>query len=287
MSRWTVESLPWDEFDASKVNPDLLAYAKAASLVEANGDRYIGYLQQLFPNDPEICDDIATWGMEETQHGQALRAWVEKADPGFKYEEAMKIYLRSFKFPDAPIRGSQAMELVSRCAIETGTNSFYTAMRDATDEPVFRELCRRIAGDEFRHYHLFHSYLEKRFAQNISRWSRLKMLLKRSMEVTDEELCYAYAAANLGKVVPENLPIYAQNYLDFIAHIFEARHLKTALGLMARASGFQLKGWSCQILAVGIHRFMRLNIALKRCSDQFRKLIGRARKPVLEYTVRS
>jgi rubrerythrin len=207
LSHWTIESLPWEEFELTKVSPDLLAFAKAASLVEANGDKYIGYLHQLFPNDPEIRQDIERWGFEETQHGRALRAWAEKADPSFNYDEAMKIYLRTFKFPDAPIRGSQAMELVSRCAIETGTSSFYTAMRDASSEPVFRELCRRIAGDELRHYHLFYNYLQKGYMQDVSRWSRLKMLLKRSMEVTDEELCYAYAAANLGEVVPGNLPI--------------------------------------------------------------------------------
>lgn len=260
MSRWTIESLPWDQFDASKVNPDLLAYAKAASLVEANGHVYIDYLHKLFPDDPAIRKDIEAWGWEETQHGKALRAWAEKADPNFNYDEAMRLYQEKFKFPDAPIRGSQAMELVARCAIETGTSSFYTAMRDASDEPVFRELCRRIAGDEIRHYNLFYGYLEKRYGRQVSRWARLKMLIQRSMEVTDEELCFAYAAANLGEINPADLPKYAKSYLNFIAGIFEVRHLKNAMSLMAKAAGFRLKGVFAQALAVTFHSVVRLRM---------------------------
>lgn len=260
MNHWTIESLPWDQFDASKVNPDLLAYAKAASLVEANGHVYIDYLHKLFPDDPEIRKDIEAWGWEETQHGKALRAWAEKADPSFNYDEAMRLYQEKFKFPEAPIRGSQAMELVARCAIETGTSSFYTAMRDASDEPVFKELCRRIAGDEIRHYHLFYGYLERHYGKAASRWSRLKMLIKRSMEVTDEELCFAYAAANLGEVRPEDLPKYAKSYLSFIAGIFESRHLKNAIALMAKAAGFQVKGSVAQALAVIFHSVVRLRM---------------------------
>jgi rubrerythrin len=260
--RWTIESLPWDQFDAAKVNPDLLAYAKAASLVEANGQVYINYLAQLFPNDPEIQRDIERWGSEEIQHGKALRTWAEKADPSFDYVQAMRIYQEKFKFPEAPIRGSQAMELVARCAIETGTSSFYTAMRDAGDEPVFKELCRSIAGDEIRHYHLFFSYLEKRYGKNAGRWARLRTLLQRSMEVTDEELCFAYAAANLGEVVPEQLPKYAQHYLNFMANLFEVRHLKNAMMMMARAAGFPIKGFVAQAIAIVFHSGLRVRFKL-------------------------
>ena len=267
---WTIESLPWDQFDASKVNPDLLAYAKAASLVEANGYVYIDYLSKLFPDDLAIRKDIDSWGWEETRHGKALRAWAEKADPNFNYDESMRLYKEKFKFPEAPIRGSQAMELVARCAIETGTSSFYTAMRDASEEPVFKELCRRIAGDEIRHYKLFYGYLERRYGKTASRWSRLKMLIKRSLEVTDEELCFAYAAANLGEVKPEELPKYAKKYLNFIAGIFEPHHLKHAMSLMAKAAGFRLRGSLAQALAVIFHSVVRLRLKL----DTFTAAVG-------------
>lgn len=258
MSRWTIESLPWDQFDSSKVNPDLLAFAKGASLVEANGHMYIGYLQQFFPDDSEIRKDIEAWGMEESQHGKALRAWAEKADPTFDFDQAMSLYKKAFKFPEAPIRGSQANELVSRCAIEVGTSSFYTAMRDASEEPVFKELCRRIAGDEIRHYNLFFSYLEKHYKHKTTRWARLKMLLQRSMEVTDEELCFAYAAANLGEVNPAHLPKYSQAYMRFMSDIFKAKHLKTAMALMARAAGFPIRNWAAHLLAVSLHNIFRI-----------------------------
>ena len=34
--RWTLQDIPWDRFDAAKVNPDILKVAKAAALVEYN-----------------------------------------------------------------------------------------------------------------------------------------------------------------------------------------------------------------------------------------------------------
>jgi rubrerythrin len=260
LARWTIDSLPWEQFDHSKVSPSLLAYAKAAALVEANGHIYIDYLKKVFPEDLQLQADIEKWGAEETQHGRALRAWAEKADPSFDYEKAMEIYQSAFRFPESPIRGSQAMELVSRCAIETGTSSFYTAMKDVADEPVFKELCRRIAGDEIRHYNLFYGYLQKSYSKGVSRWSRLRMLLKRSLEVTDEELCFAYAAANLGEVIPSDLPRYANHYLNFLANIFESKHLKHAMAMMGRAAGFNIPGRFAEWLAIVLKNLFRLRL---------------------------
>ncbi len=51
---WTLEDIPWDRFDPSKVDPDLLRLAKAASLVEYNGGDYAAYLCNVFPDDPEF-----------------------------------------------------------------------------------------------------------------------------------------------------------------------------------------------------------------------------------------
>ncbi len=48
--------------------------------------------------------------------------------------------------------GSRAGELIARCIAETGTNSFYSALADATDESVLNDICRRIAEGELAHY---------------------------------------------------------------------------------------------------------------------------------------
>ena len=49
---------------------------------------------------------------------------------------------------------------MARCIVETGTSSYYTALAEAAREPVLKELCRRIATDEFRHYKLFYDTLK-------------------------------------------------------------------------------------------------------------------------------
>ena len=49
--------------------------------------------------------------------------------------------------------------LAARCVVETGTATYYRALEQATDEPVLRDLTRRIANDEVRHYkHFFRHF---------------------------------------------------------------------------------------------------------------------------------
>ena len=51
---WTLDDLPWDQFDASKVDPEVLKIVKAAAMVEYNGRDYATYLCNVFHDDPEF-----------------------------------------------------------------------------------------------------------------------------------------------------------------------------------------------------------------------------------------
>jgi L-alanine-DL-glutamate epimerase-like enolase superfamily enzyme len=55
----------WSRVDPSKVDPDLLAVAKAASLVERNGGDYATYLCNVFSADPRlqaaVRANLSTW----------------------------------------------------------------------------------------------------------------------------------------------------------------------------------------------------------------------------------
>ena len=74
--------------------------------------------------------------------------------------------------PRSSVRGSQAGELIARCIVETGTSSYYTALDDATDEPVLKQICRKIAADEFRHYKLFYAHLDRYLErERLGRWA--------------------------------------------------------------------------------------------------------------------
>ena len=53
--------------------------------------------------------------------------------------------------------------------VEIGTSSYYTALADATKEPVLQIICRQIAADEFRHFKLFYDHL-RRYLGAGERW---------------------------------------------------------------------------------------------------------------------
>ncbi|MBI3418950.1 MAG: ferritin-like domain-containing protein, partial [Proteobacteria bacterium] len=197
---WTVETLPWDQFDPARVDQELLKIAKAAAMVEYNAADYVTYLENVFADDPEFQEAARVWGREEVQHGVALGRWAEKADPSFNFEESFKRFTEGYRIDvnaKESIRGSHAGELIARCIVETGTSSYYTALADAADEPVLKQICRNIAGDEHRHYKLFYNFLEKYLEkEKLSRLERLKVGLGRIAESEDDELAYAYFSAN-------------------------------------------------------------------------------------------
>ncbi len=87
--------------------------------------------------------------------------------------------------------------------VETGTSSYYAALADETGEPVLKEICRRISADEFRHFKLFYDHMRRYLKrEQIGVLRRLRIALGRITESEDDELAYAWHAAN----EPPSLP---------------------------------------------------------------------------------
>ena len=80
MTIWTLETIEWGRFDASKVDPEILRNIKAAAMVERNGGDYGIYLGRVFADDPPFVEDVTRWVREEIQHGMALGRWAQLAD---------------------------------------------------------------------------------------------------------------------------------------------------------------------------------------------------------------
>ena len=162
MGSWTLDDIPWDRFDATRLDPGIVCIVKAASLVEYNGAVYSRHLCDVFADDPHFLDSARRWGEEEVQHGAALAHWAALADPSFDFAASFARFQTGYRIDftsGRSRRGSRAGEMLARCIVETGTSSYYTALRDASTEPVLREICRRIAADELRHYRLFYKNL--------------------------------------------------------------------------------------------------------------------------------
>jgi len=149
MSRhWTLDDIKWDAFDASKVDAEILRAVKAASMVEFNSPDYVTYLCNVFAGKPEVHALIRQWGAEEAQHGLALARWAELADPSFNFKASFKRFQQGYAIPkdmQTSVRGSAAGEMIARCVVESGTSSYYTAIKDGTEEPVLKQIAANIA----------------------------------------------------------------------------------------------------------------------------------------------
>lgn len=267
MSHWTLDDIPWDAFDLSRVDPDLARIIKAAALTERNSGRYAEYLCNVFRDDPTFCAQVETWAEEEARHGDALGRWAEMADPAFRFEDAFARFTAGYVIPtdvETSIRGSRAGEMVARCIVETGTSSFYSALRDATDEPVLKDICRRIAGDEFRHYKLFYTTLNRTLARDsIPRRRRLLVALSRMQESEDDELAFAYHAANTPDQ-PYDRTASSRAYAARAFRHYRAGHVDRGSAMVMKAAGLPPHGRIGRLFSAALWRYLRFRLSRLR-----------------------
>jgi len=246
MKHWRLDEISWDEFDIGKVDPDMVPLVKAAAMVERNGTDYAVYLRSVFRNDLAFGQASDNWAVEEVQHGDALGRWAELADPTWDYMASFARYQAGYKLQlDAEMstRGSLTGELIARCMVETGTSSYYTAMAEATEEPVLRQICRLVAADEYRHFKLFYDHMRRYLArENISFLRRLRIAASRITESEDDELAYAFHCGN----EPESLA-YAHErciaaYMGTAMKFYRFRHIERGMGMIFKAVGLPPRG---------------------------------------------
>lgn len=251
MPHWTLDDIAWDRFDPQKVDPEMVKVAKAACMVEHHSGDYGAYLRSVFPDDAEFAAAATAWAAEEIRHGEALRRYAELADPSFNFEESFARFVAGHRIDiDAreSIRGSRCGELVSRCVVEVGTSAYYSALRDAAKEPVFREICQRIAGDEFRHYKLFYSHMKRYQAvEQLSRLSRMKVAAGRLFESADDELAYAYHCGS-GETRPYDRRRAVRSYAARTLPLYRYGHVERGFGMTLKAVGIKPQGLVGRIL---------------------------------------
>lgn len=246
MKHWTIEQVRWDRFDPAKVDPGVIPLVKSAAMVERNGDDYAAYLKSVFVGDPDFSAAADNWAEEENQHGDALGKWSSLADPSFDYPTAFARYRAGFKIDvtaDASVRGSRTGELIARCMVETGTSSYYTALGEASEEPVLKEICRLIAADEYRHFKLFYDHM-KRYLQreNLSFSKRLRVAMGRIGETEDDELAFAYHCANEPESLPYDHGRCSAAYMGRSMSYYRFRHIERSMGMVFKSIGLEPRG---------------------------------------------
>jgi rubrerythrin len=184
---WSLDDIPWPALrrDAVAHNDALFYMVATASLMESATDLYTQNLIAFFAGDGEIASWLGDdWLPEELQHGRALRRYVETAWPDFPWAEVREAFIEEFRpFCNEALETARSLEMASRCVVEMGTASFYTALSRASPDPVLAAVTARIAKDEVRHYKHFYRFFRKyreteqtgRGAIGSALWRRIKM----------------------------------------------------------------------------------------------------------------
>lgn len=269
MAHWSLDDIPWQQFDASKVTPELASLAKAACLVEHNGDDYARYLCEVFADDDAFQELATTWAREEVQHGRVLRKWAELADPEFNFEESFALFTKNYKLPmqvDASVRGSRTGELLARCVVEVGTSSYYTAIKEYTQEPVLKAICAKIAADELRHYKLFYGvmkeYLKK---EHISLYAKLKVAVGRIIESEDDELAYAFFASHKEyQSEPYVRKTFTRRYWGCASQLYRKADIDVMVPMVFKAVGLKPHSRLNRVMNHVAWNAMRLKVATTR-----------------------
>jgi hypothetical protein len=260
MGHWTLDDIPWGRFDRGGLDPEIVCLVKAASLVEYNGGAYAHHLCRIFHDDLNFQRDACRWGEEEVQHGKALARWAGMADPEFDFAAAFQRFQAGYQVDfdlNVSRRGSRSGEMIARCMVEVGTSSYYSALRDAVREPVLREICRNIAADEIRHYKLFYKNLTCCLErERIGFWQRLRIAIGRIAESEDDELAYAYYAANEQGQAYDRCR-YRRAYARRAYALCRERHVARGIMLIFKAVGLRPHGRLARVASRFVWPVMR------------------------------
>jgi len=246
MKHWSLNDVAWDRFDASRVDEAIVPLIKAAAMVEKNGLDYAVYLGRVFADDPDFKQASDNWAVEEVQHGDALGRWAMLADPSWDFDAAFERYRTGYKIPldlDVSVRGSRTGELIARCMVETGTSSYYSALGDATAEPVLQHVCRLIAADEYRHFKLFYDHMRRYLSrEKLGLLSRLRIAAGRITESEDDELAFAFHCGNepVGRTYDHARCI--AGYMAQAIGFYKKKHIERSTGMVLKAVGLPPRG---------------------------------------------
>jgi hypothetical protein len=195
---WTLADVDYAAIDRELVAGDttLFEMVVLASFIETGSDLYAHNLVAYFDDDAEVAQWLAkSWEHEEVQHGAALRAYVERAWPGFDWPRAFDAFIDEYSktctVPD--LEPSRALELAARCVVEMGTATLYSALHAYVREPVLKDLVGRIYADEVRHYKHFYRYFRRYQArERHGRWRVGRTLGKRLFATRNDDGLCAY-----------------------------------------------------------------------------------------------
>lgn len=114
--------------------------------------------------------------------------------------------------------------------VEIGTSSYYSSLAEAAEEPVLKEICQHIAADELRHYKLFYTHLKRYLdKERIGRLRRFLIAASRFKETEDDELSYAFYAANSPEGTDYDRRYYNRAYINRAFRYYSRKQCQRAM----------------------------------------------------------
>ncbi len=195
---WSIEEIPYDSIERDQVAADqkLFYLLTSASFVEITSDVYTRKLIDYFRAYPAVSGWLAEkWQREELQHGTALKRYVTTVWPDFGWEQAYTQFYGEYapRCAAKQLGPTPALELASRCLVETGTATLYEMLRRMNMEPVLRALAGHIKNDEVRHYkYFYHYFLSFQEHEQLKAGAVFRTLWNRIFEIENEDAYYAF-----------------------------------------------------------------------------------------------
>jgi hypothetical protein len=229
---WSVDDIPYHALVHSEIRDDrrLFNIVASASFIEITSDLYTRNLIEFFQGDDEVVEWLTNgWEKEELQHGAALKRYVQTAWPEFDWETGYRCFMGEYAriCTVEALAGTRALEMASRCVVETGTATFYRMLAELSPEPVLKRIASEISADEVRHYkHFYRYFLRYRDLEQPSRVAILQALLKRAREVETLDAYCSFKGVCLGR--DPNAPFSRDDfdtYRDEVAQLL-ARHYR-------------------------------------------------------------
>src|SRR5262249_23258564 len=124
-----------------------------------------------------------------------------------------------------------------------------------------KEVCRNIAADEFRHYKLFYTYLLRYLeVEKIGSFGRFLAAASRIRESEDDELAYAYYAANHPVDAVYERKRFVRAYLSRAYGFYRRPHIERGIGMILKAIGLTPNGRLNAVLTRWISWLLRLRV---------------------------
>lgn len=131
---------------------------------------------------------------------------------------------------------------------------------NATEEPVLKEIARKIRADELRHYKLFYDHMKRYLdRENLSQFRRLMIALGRIRESEDDELAFAFYCANdlPGEYDREQaVAAYGRRALS----LYRRPHIERAVMMTWKAAGLNPQGRMARMMCDASWWFMRRKV---------------------------